>query len=259
MSDFLDRLAFDAKETIQSGYYQNTKTAPAKCASLKQAILNCKFNPLITEIKAASPSAGTIRKNINPSEVAKAMEKGGAVGISVLTEPKHFKGSLNTLVETRMAVGLPILMKDIILSPVQLEAASQIGANAVLLIAALFDRGYSEKSLGEMISLAHSKGLEVLLETHSAKEFVNATLTDADMVGINNRNLATLQVDLNTTRQILQKTKPNSKLVVSESGVCTLADVQFLRVCGACAFLVGSAIMLTDNIEEKVRELVNAK
>src|SRR3972149_4518982 len=134
MADFLDVLAQSAKATINSGYYEAVEAAATSHASLKKAILKAKNAPVITEIKAASPSAGTIRKNVEASRIAESMEKGGAVGISVLTEPKHFKGSLHALVEARKAVKLPILMKDIILSPVQLDAASKAGANVVLLI-----------------------------------------------------------------------------------------------------------------------------
>jgi len=258
MSDFLDVLANDAKETVKSGYYQNVKPTTQPQVSLKKAILDCKFNPVITEIKAASPSAGTIRANINPKEIALSMEKGGAVGISVLTEPKHFNGSLAALAQAREAVKLPLLMKDIIISPKQVEAASQIGANAVLLIEALFERGYGEMGLNKMINHAHSKGLEVLLETHTEDEFRSAIETNADLIGINNRNLGTLKIDLNTTREILERNNKHGKMVVSESGIKTPKDLRFLRQCGAKAFLIGSTIMLTENIEEKVKELVNA-
>jgi indole-3-glycerol phosphate synthase len=259
MSDFLDVLALGAKETIDSGYYQKLKQAAGVHASLRKAILQCKKNPVITEIKAASPSIGTIRRNFKPNEIAKAMEKGGAVGISVLTEPKHFNGSLQALTEARRAVKLPILMKDIILNPIQVEAASQIGADAVLLIKALFERGYSKTGIDEMIAFAHSKGLEVLLETHTEEEFLSAPKTNADLIGINNRNLATLKIDLSTTQKILQKNNFKDLMVISESGINTPADLSFLRGCGACAFLIGSAIMLTDNIEEKVKEFVKSK
>jgi len=259
MSDFLDVLAHDAKETIDSGYYQKLKPAAGVHASLRKAILQCKTNPVITEIKAASPSIGTIRRNFNPSEVAKAMEKGGAVGISVLTEPKHFNGSLQALTEARGAVKLPILMKDIILNPIQVEAASQIGADAILLIEALFERGYSKTGIDEMIAFAHGKGLEVLLETHTEAEFLSAAETDADLIGINNRNLATLKIDLSTTQKILQKNNLKDLIIISESGINTPADLKFLCGCGASAFLIGSAIMLTDNIEEKVKEFVKSK
>jgi indole-3-glycerol phosphate synthase len=258
MADFLATLAQSAKETIDSGYYETVnETAPFQI-SLKEAILKTKNAPVITEIKAASPSAGTIRKNVDAGSIAESMEKGGAVGLSVLTEPKHFHGSLRSLIEARRAVKLPILMKDIILSPVQLEAAAKAGANVALLIAALFDRGYCECSIHEMIARAHSEGLEVLLEAHTAEEFRFAVRTHADVVGINNRNLATLKVDLNVTKRILERNSAEGKIVVSESGINTPADLHFLRDCGAHAFLIGSAVMLADNVEEKVKEFASA-
>jgi len=176
MADFLDTLAQSAQEAINSGYYEAIKETAKSHISLKEAI-----------------SAGAIRENVEASSIAESMEKGGAVGISVLTEPKHFKGSLSSLVEARKAVKLPILMKDIILSPVQIDAASKAGANAALLIEALFDRGYCECTINDMIGRAHSAGLEVLLETHTADEFRSAVRTHADVIGINNRDLATLK------------------------------------------------------------------
>jgi indole-3-glycerol phosphate synthase len=258
MPDFLDTLAWSAKETIASGYYEALIDAVTSQISLKTAILKTKNAPVITEIKAASPSAGTIRKKVDARNIAESMEKGGATGISVLTEPKHFNGSLHSLVEARKAVKLPILMKDIILSSVQLKAASKAGADAALLIEALFDRGYCECSVHEMIARAHSEGLEVLLEAHTAGEFRSAVRTHADLVGINNRNLATLKVDLNVTKMILERNSAEGKLVVSESGINTPADLRFLRDCGAYAFLIGSAVMLADNAEAKVKEFVSA-
>jgi indole-3-glycerol phosphate synthase len=258
MADFLYTLAQSARATIDSGYYETLNAAVTSNISLKKAILKTKNAPVITEIKAASPSAGTIRKNVNASIIAESMEKGGAVGISVLTEPKHFNGSLRSLVEAREAVKLPILMKDIILSPVQLEAASKAGASVALLIEALFDRGYCECGVHEMIARAHSGGLEVLLEAHTAEEFRSAVRTHADLVGINNRNLATLNVDLGVTKRILERNRAEGKVVVSESGINTTADLRFLRECGAHAFLIGSAVMSADNVEAKVREFVSA-
>lgn len=258
MADFLDTLAQSARATINSGYYETSNETATTRISLKNAILEARNAPVITEIKAASPSAGTIRKNLDVGNLAESMEKGGAVGLSVLTEPKHFNGSLRSLVEARLAVKLPVLMKDIILSPVQLETASKAGANVALLIQALFDRGYCECSLDEMIARAHSEGLEVLLESHTANEFRSAVRTHADLVGINNRNLASLRVDLGVTKKILEKNRVESKVVVSESGVNTAADLRFLSDCGAKAFLIGSAVMLADNVETKVRELVSA-
>jgi indole-3-glycerol phosphate synthase len=258
MADFLDVLARDAKETVNKGYYEVLTQTTTAQFSLKKAIIESKTVPVITEIKAASPSSGIIRKNLDAERIAKAMEKGGAAGISVLTEPKHFKGSLNSLAETRKTVKLPILMKDIIIDPAQLEAASKVGANAVLLIQALFDRGYCEHDIDEIMLEAHERNLEVLLETHTEDEFRSAVGSDADLIGINNRHLGTLKVDLSVTRGILKNNGVKGKIIVSESGINTLADLRFLRECGAHAFLIGSAIMSAGNIEEKVKEFVHA-
>jgi indole-3-glycerol phosphate synthase len=259
MNNFLDILAANAKRTVQSGYYKNVETtATYPKISLKAAIQNCKANAVITEIKAASPSLGTIRSTINPTEIAEAMQRGGAVGISVLTEPTYFNGSLQTLIEARAAVQLPILMKDIIVSKEQIDAAAKLGANAVLLIQGLFDKGHCEAAEAEMIDYAHNQGIEVLLETHTEEEYASALKTDADLIGVNNRNLDTLKTDLTTTQQILSQGK-QGRVVVSESGMKAPGHLQFLRGCGADAFLVGSSIMLTDDIEQKVKELVNTQ
>ena len=258
MPDYLDTLARDAKETVMAGYYEVSTQITASSVSLRKAIMESKRNAIITEVKAASPSRGIIKTSFDPAEVARAMEKGGATGISVLTEPKHFNGSLSCIARVREVVRLPILMKDIIINPLQLETASRIGANVILLIEALFEREYCKYSLDEMITQAHSRHLEVLLETHSEDEFQSAIETDADLIGINNRDLRTLKVDLGITEKILKKHEINEKVVVSESGVMTPADLMFLRGCGAKAYLIGSSIMMADNIETKVKEFVTA-
>jgi indole-3-glycerol phosphate synthase len=258
MADFLDILVKDALKTVQSGYYEievEDELAKKK-TSLKDAIAKCKHAPVIAEIKPASPSYGSLRNITHLQDVAQAMEAGGAVGISVLTEPKHFKGSVTSLIHVKRHVGLPVLMKDIIVDPVQIEAAAKLGVDAVLLIYSVFERGYVSYSVKEMIQLAKFRDFEVLLETHTKEEFLAALSTSADLVGINNRDLKTLKVDLHTTERILRDVENNGKIVVSESGIQNPQDIRFLRKCGAKAFLVGSAIMLTQNIEEKVRELV---
>jgi len=258
MSDYLDKLAVDAKETVVEGYYQSSAKNNFSLVSLKQAVIEQKQNAVISEIKAASPSRGTIKTGFDPVQIAKAMEKGGATGISILTEPKHFKGSFNYLAKVRGAVKLPILMKDIIISPLQIEAGSKNGANVVLLIKALFDRGYCEYTLEDMIALAHSKKLEVLLEAHNEDEFEAALQTKADLVGINNRDLKTLKVDIKTTEIILKNNK-TKKVVVCESGIIFPSDLVFLRNCGADAFLIGSSIMMAEDLEKTVKEFVTAK
>ncbi|MCL2476717.1 indole-3-glycerol-phosphate synthase [Candidatus Bathycorpusculum sp.] len=263
MTDFFDTLAKDAKTTIKSGYYsysyQNLpNNQNHQKISLKNAIQTCKTNPIITEIKPASPSAGIIRTNIDATQLAQDMQQGGAVGISILTEPKHFHGTLTNLTQTRQATKLPLLMKDIILSPLQIDAAANLGADAILLIQALLERGYGQITIHELIEYAHAKDLEVLLETHSEAEFLRATQTQADLIGINNRDLATLKINLEVTQQILEKHKKPQKPIISESGIQTVADLQFLRSYGADAFLIGSSIMLTNDVKSKVKEFVKA-
>jgi len=258
MADFLDILAQNAKESVNEGYYEIRTQVATPFVSLKNAVLKSERIPIIAEIKFASPSMGILRKNINVKDIAVAMENGGAVGISVLTEPKHFEGSLVSFIKVRKSVRLPLLMKDIIISPVQLEAASKIGANAVLLIKTLFERGYCERDINDMIIHAHSLNLEVLLETHTEDEFQSALNTDADLIGINNRDLKTLKVDLEITKKILKRTCPHEKVVVCESGIKTPADLRFLHEYGAHAFLIGSAIMTATDVEKKVKEFVMA-
>ncbi len=258
MPDYLDVLAEDAVKSIEDGYYETALEAPALPASLREAILRSERAPIISEIKFASPSMGILRKNCDLKRIAREMEGGGAVGISVLTEPRHFKGHIKSVTEVRGQVRVPILMKDIILSPVQIEAASKIGANAVLLIQTLFERGYCEKDFQYMIEYSHLRGLEVLLEVHTEDEFLSALKTDADMIGINNRDLKTFKVDLGVTKRILTKHHAEGRVIVSESGINGPEDIHFLRECGVQAFLVGTAIMKANDVKEKVKELVEA-
>ncbi|MCP8315989.1 MAG: indole-3-glycerol-phosphate synthase, partial [archaeon] len=153
---------------------------------------------------------------------------------------------------------LPILMKDFILSPVQIEAADKIGADAILLIKSIFDRKLSERNLNEMIEIAKSRGIEVLLEVHNESEFLSSLQTKADMIGINNRDLTNLDVDLEVTKMILSKIGNRGRIIVSESGIGNPNDVKMLHDFGAHAFLIGTAIMTANDAEAKVRELVEA-
>lgn len=258
MADFLDALGRDARETVNTGYYEAAIETTTSHLSLREAVLKCRNAPIIAEIKVASPSLGVIRKNADVRKVASAMERGGAIGISFLTEPKHFGGSLKAFTEVRDQVKLPLLMKDITVSRAQIEAASKTGANAVLLIEPLFKRGYCECDVHSMIAYAHSLGLEVLLEAHAEEEFLSALKTEANMIGINNRNLKNMEVDLNVTKRILTKHRIRERMIVSESGIQSPVDIRFLRQCGAHAFLVGSSIMRASDIKEKVKELVTA-
>ncbi len=258
MADLLDTLAHDAQATVRDGYYATAVGQHPPPRRLTDAIQACSHAAIIAEIKWASPSRGRIRDDGGVEGIAWQLQQGGAVAISVLTEPKHFHGSLRAFRRVRAEVDLPLLMKDILLTYVQVDAAAAIGADAILLIAALFARGYGEGDVEDLIDYAHAQGLQVLLEAHTASEFAAALATEADAVGINNRDLRTFTVDLNTTPRLLQRASPAGKVVVSESGIQTAADIRFLHASGAHAFLVGSAIMDVDDMESKVRELVMA-
>jgi indole-3-glycerol phosphate synthase len=260
MADRLRELADLAWRNVQSGYYDNPPEGRRLDLSLRGALEACRGVALIAEIKFASPSRGTIRRTSNPSDLAELMARGGAVGISVLTEPQAFNGSLTGFVAVRERVDLPLLMKDLVVHESQLECARRIGANAILLIAELFTEGHTQRDLDEMIAYAHRLGLEVLLEAHRPAELVQALDSAADMIGINNRDLHTFHVDLEHSARLLRAgLRLDGRPLVVESGVRCRADIERLLALGARAFLVGSAIMEARDVVAKVRELVGPR
>tara|TARA_Y100000590_G_scaffold409925_1_gene502523 strand:- start:73 stop:732 length:660 start_codon:yes stop_codon:yes gene_type:complete len=218
--------------------------------------MNSSKATLITEIKFSSPALGNIRKMSDPVAIAKHMIDGGASALSVLTQPFLFDGSPELFMKVRKEVQVPMLMKDITIDRVQIDAAKKIGADYFLLIQSIFDNGMVN-DIDDLIDYGHGLGLKVLIEAHTKEEFSNSCNTDADLIGINNRNLDTLKVDLNATKEILENTE-KTKLVISESGISSPDDIRFLHKCGADAYLVGSSIMQTDEIQQTVQKLVNA-
>lgn len=257
MAEFLKKLAESAKKAIDDGIYDIEFTIYRPTLSIKDAIRNCKHTPIITEIKFASPSMGTIRQYSDPTRIAREMVDSGAIALSILTQPNMFNGSIDYLVNARLALDVPLLMKDIMISDVQIDAAKKIGADCILLIASLFNANLCEGSIESFVDKAHKNDLEVLLETHTEDEFKQAMLTDADLIGINNRNLDTMKIDIKTTEYILkrcEKTKP----VISESGISEAEQIKYLKSVGADAFLIGTGIMQSNNIKDKVKELVVA-
>jgi len=256
MRDMLEKLAKNSQKAINEGVYEiNYKNTKSEKNLIKQ-IRNNKHASLITEVKFSSPSLGNIREISDPVSIAKQMVEGGAVGLSVLTQPYLFNGSPDYFTKIRKQVQVPLLMKDIVVDKVQIDAAEKLGADVVLLIQAIFDKNFAS-DIDEFISYARKKNLLVLLESHTKKEFSDSTKTQADMLGINNRNLDTLEIDLDTTQTIL-KDRDEKRIVISESGVKSPKDIQFLRKCGADAFLVGSSIMKSKDIKGLVSELVLA-
>lgn len=256
MSDVLKKLVKNSQAAIDTGVYEISEQLPNSGIDMMESIKNNRHASLITEVKFASPSLGKIRNLSDPVEIANAMVRGGAVGLSVLTQPHLFNGSPKYFIEVRKQVRIPMLMKDIIIDKIQIDAAKKIGADYMLLIQSLFDMGYL-REMDEFVSYGHKKGLKILVEAHTESEFANAINAEADIVGINNRNLDTLEIDINTTKKLLEGQK-KSKIILSESGINSPEDIKFLKKCGADAFLVGSSIMKSENIEENVRRLVNA-
>ena len=167
-----------------------------------------------------------------------------------------FDGSPEFFMKVRKMVKVPMLMKDITVDTVQIDAAKKIGADYFLLIQSIFDKGLVN-DIDSMIDYGHDLGLKVLIEAHTKQEFENSCNTSADIIGINNRNLDTMKIALSTTEEILHNTE-KTKLVISESGISTSDDIRFLHKCGADAYLVGSSIMQTDEIQQTVQKLVNA-
>lgn len=256
MKDILDRISDQIRETISQGYYDTQGDWSGEKHSLVTSIKNCKGNAVITEIKPRSPSMGILNPFLNINRLTQEYASNGSVGISVLTEPEYFQGSLLNLKHVRKTANIPILMKDFIIDPVQIYAAKCFGADVVLFIKSLFDRGHCEQELSEMIKLAHHLDIEVLLETHSLQEFNEAIDTDVDLIGINNRDLKSLEIDLSTTINIMKEVDGVCKPVISESGVQTIQDLLYLRSSGVDAFLVGTALMKSNNPGDTLKELI---
>jgi indole-3-glycerol phosphate synthase len=206
---------------------------------------------LIAEVKKASPSAGTIAAEFDPVAVAQRYELGGAHAISVLTDEQFFQGHLSYLTKVREAVSLPCLRKDFILHEVQIYEASVAGADAILLIVAALDQA----ELEALYRTADLCQLDVLVEVHDRAELHRALDLDAKLIGINNRNLATFQVDLSTSEHLSEEV-PDDVILVSESGLRSGADTERMLNCGCDAILVGESLMRADDISAKVAELL---
>ncbi len=206
---------------------------------------------LIAEVKKASPSKGVIRRDFDPVRIARTYDESGASCISVLTEQKFFQGRLEYLGAIRSSVGLPLLRKDFIIEEYQIFEARAAGADAVLLIAACLDK----RQLEDFIGIAAQTGLDALVESHTYKELDRSLLAGANIVGINNRNLSTFAVSLQTTLDLL-KDIPEGRTVVSESGIRVREDVLMLEKAGVDAILVGESLMREKDIGKKVKELL---
>lgn len=207
---------------------------------------------LIAEVKKASPSAGVIATDFNPVNQAREYARGGAHALSILTDEKYFQGKLSYLEDVRLQVDLPILRKDFIVHEYQIYESSVAGADAILLIVAAFEK---DEPLQHLYDTAKACHLDVLVEVHDLREMDRALDLGADIIGINNRNLKTFQVDLKTTEQLAEEI-PGDCVAVSESGIKTAEDVRFVREQGINAILVGETLMRANNIPAKISELL---
>jgi indole-3-glycerol phosphate synthase len=205
---------------------------------------------LIAEHKRRSPSAGTIREGLSCADVVSAYERGGAAALSVLTEEAHFGGSLADLREARAASELPVLRKDFTIDPYQLYEAKAAGADAVLLVVGAM----SQDELADLYREAHALDLDAIVEIHDEEELDAALEVDADVLGINNRNLEDFSVDIQRTFDLLHDV-PAGKVVVSESGIQTRDQIDELEQVGVDAVLIGEALMRAPDPEEAVRQL----
>lgn len=217
--------------------------------SFKDALKNNRLS-VICEVKKASPSKGLIRDDFHPVEIAKEYEEAGADAISCLTEEFYFKGSSKFLSDIRKNVSIPIIRKDFIFDEYQIHEAKVIGANAILLIASIL----SEKQMAKFQELSHSLGLQCLVEVHNQEELEKVLTFKPDIIGINNRNLKTFEVDLNTTAKVRDNV-PCETLLVSESGIKDNTDMKMVRSLGADAVLIGETLMISKNIASTLHSL----
>ncbi len=269
----LDQIVADKREELE----QRLKDEPVEALkrripvldeqwSLTQAILEGPRGPhaggkrvqLIAEIKKASPSKGRLIAVLEHRAMARMYTIGGAAGISLVTERKHFMGEVQWLLDARMSMqgyypgGRPaMLRKDFLFDPYHIWEARAYGADAVLLIAAILE----DAQLKDLIDQARDLEMEALVEVHDAPQVERALVAGADLIGINNRDLHTFDVDLGTTER-LRKLVPDDKVVVSESGIRGLEDVERLAECGIHAVLVGEALVTAENVREKMREFI---
>ncbi|MFC3609487.1 indole-3-glycerol phosphate synthase TrpC [Stutzerimonas tarimensis] len=209
-----------------------------------------KQSAIIAEVKKASPSKGVLREHFVPAEIAVSYEKGGAACLSVLTDVDYFQGADRYLQEARAACSLPVLRKDFMVDPYQIVEARALGADCILLIASALDDG----QMAELAATAQAQGLDVLVEVHDAAELDRALKLDLPLIGINNRNLHTFEVFLETTLDLLPRI-PRDRIVVTESGILTRADVELMKINEVHAFLVGEAFMRADRPGDELQRL----
>jgi indole-3-glycerol phosphate synthase len=240
-------LAALAESIAQAGPTRGFADALAKQVAAGQAAV-------IAEIKRASPSKGLLREDFRPADIAASYMRAGAACLSVLTDRDFFQGDDEHLVAARAACGLPVIRKDFVIDAYQIHEARAIGADCILLIAACLD----DAQLADFTATAHALGLDVLPEVHDAAELERALAVPVRLIGINNRNLRTFEVSLDTTLDLRARV-PDDRLLVTESGIHTRADVGLMRGHGVHAFLVGESFMRATDPGAKLADLFSTE
>ena len=260
MSNVLERICADKLAVVEQSKARrpmsalraetNRATPPRGFAASLKAASRTGYG-LISEIKRASPSKGLIREDFDPAMLAMAYQEGGATCLSVLTDTPYFQGIDDHLMAARAAVELPVLRKDFMLDPYQIVESRALGADCILLImAALTD----EQAI-EMEKVAHALGMDVLIEVHDEGELERALRLSSPLIGINNRNLKTLETSLDNTRRMAPMV-PGDRMLVCESGLYTQDDLAQMASIGARCFLIGESLMRQDDVAEAVRQLL---
>jgi len=240
-----------AKERLPIDKLQKRLLTLPSQRNFKQAISKEHEIALIAEIKKASPSSGVLRHDFDPIKIARIFRAYGASAVSVVTDEKFFRGSLSYIDMIRREVYLPVLRKDFIIDKYQLYESKLAGADAVLLIADLLSRS----ELFQFLEISKNLAMDAVVEVHNEEDLEKSLGVDSEIIGINNRNLHTFEVNLDTTSNLIRSI-PEGKIVISESGIETYEDVMFLKSLGVRAVLVGEALMRSDDIGLKMRELM---
>lgn len=252
LTDLVERLRRELREhPLDDAALMARASAMPPARDLVGALRAAEPPALIAEVKRASPSAGVIAEDVNPSVLARGYQAGGAAAISVLTEPRHFHGSLADLQAVRSSVSLPVLRKDFSIHPSQVIEARASGADAVLLIVAAL----TDAELRTLLSAAQDLGLAALVEAHSDEDLRRALETDARVIGVNARDLETLEVDVEGALARVGRV-PQDRIAVLESGISTRANVDAALEAGASAILVGEALMRAADPARAVRKLL---
>jgi indole-3-glycerol phosphate synthase len=252
LTDVVERLQRDLEEHPLDDLALMARVSAMPPAKDLEAALTVGEPPaLIAEVKRASPSAGMIAEDVNPSVLARGYQAGGAAAVSVLTEPRHFQGSLADLQAVRSSVSIPVLRKDFLIHPSQVIEARASGADAVLLIVAAL----TDAQLRALLEAADDVGLATLVETHSDEDLRRALDSEAKVIGVNARDLETLEVDVAGALARVGRV-PDDRISVLESGISTRSNVDAALEAGASAILVGEALMRADDPARAVRKLL---